>query len=249
MNQPILKPLFLAVPIGYVVLPIHLAVKKHATSRLSLFGTTILSLIVVALLAAGIQATISTLASEMPALNSKASDMRDEFQKYSAEHFPQTAKAVNQIVLPEGESPVRDITGRLIAAAADTLSTAAVVGLYLIFLLLEASRFPDRVRRAFSEKRSGRILETIQRINLAIAHYLTAKVKAGLLLAVPVFIILVVFRAVRHHLGVLTFCNFVPYLGSVIGCSVPVLFALVNFGFGWSSSRCDRDARDPRHFG
>ena len=33
---PILKPLFLAVLIGYVILPIHLAVKKRVPGRLSL---------------------------------------------------------------------------------------------------------------------------------------------------------------------------------------------------------------------
>jgi AI-2 transport protein TqsA len=34
--------------------------------------------------------------------------------------------------------------------------------------------------------------------------------------------------------AVLTFfCNFIPYIGSVVGYTVPTLFALVNFGFGW----------------
>ena len=29
------------------------------------------------------------------------------------------------------------------------------------------------------------------------------------------------------------FCNFIPYLGSVVGYSVPALFVLIQFGYGW----------------
>src|SRR5436190_8188252 len=146
---PILKPLFLAVLIGYVILPIHLAVKKRVPGRLSLAASAILSLIIILLLTIGIQATVQTLASEMPDLQKKSLEMYKDFLDYSAEHFPQTRDAVNQMAFSDGESPVRELTSRLVGAAADTLTTAVVVGLYLLFLLLEAGRFPDRVRRAF----------------------------------------------------------------------------------------------------
>jgi AI-2 transport protein TqsA len=232
---PILKPLFLAVLLGYVILPLHLAVKKRVPGRLSLVASALLSVLVIVLLSAGIQATVATLASETPALNAKAVEMRDEFLRYAGDKFPQTSEAVKDIVFSSGDSPVRDLTGRLVGVAADTLTTAAIVGLYLLFLLLEAGRFPDRVRRAFTQPRAERILETISVINRGIAHYLTAKVKASLILAVPVFIVLFVFRTPFAPIwAVLTFfCNFVPYLGSVVGYSVPTLFVLIQFGFGW----------------
>jgi AI-2 transport protein TqsA len=232
---PILKPLFLAVLIGYVILPIHLAVKKRVPGRLSLVATGALSLLLIVLLTIGIQATVQTLASEMPELQKNSLKMYKDFQDYTETHYPQTREAFNQIAFPEGDSPVKELTGKLVGAAADTLSTAVVVGLYLLFLLLEASRFPERVRRAFAEPRAEHILDTISRINLGIAHYLTAKVKSSLILAFPVFIVLLVFRTPFALVwGVLVFfCNFIPYLGSVVGYSVPTLFALVNFGFGW----------------
>jgi AI-2 transport protein TqsA len=233
---PILRPLFVAVLLGYVILPVHLAVKKHFPGRLALAVVALLSVALLLLLTAGIQATVSTLANEMPALNDKGVEMRDEFLKYAADRFPQTSAAVKNL-LSSDESPVRDVTGRLVGVAADTLTTAVVVGLYLMFLLLEAGRFPDRVRRAFPEPRADRILEAISVINRGIAHYLTAKVKASLILAVPVFVVLFVFQT-RFALvwALLTFfCNFIPYLGSVVGYSVPALFALIQFGPGWEA--------------
>ncbi|HJZ90267.1 MAG TPA: AI-2E family transporter [Gemmataceae bacterium] len=233
---PILKPLLLAVLLGYVILPFHLAVKRRVPGRLALVVSATLSLLVILLLTAGIQATVSTLAAEMPNLNAQALKMRDDFLQYAADRFPQTTQAAKELLSGDGDSSiVREITSRLVGIAADTVTTALVVGLYLLFLLLEAGRFPERVRRAFSEPRAERILESISRINRGVAQYLTAKVIASLILAVPVFVVLVVFGT-RFALvwAVLTFlCNFIPYLGSVIGYSLPVLFALIDFGFGW----------------
>jgi AI-2 transport protein TqsA len=233
---PILKPLFLAILLGYVILPFHLAVKKRVPGRLSLAASAILSVILILLLTLGIQATVGTLAAEMPELNKKAVEMRDEFLKYAAERFPQTTDAVKEVTAGDGTS-VRDLTGWLVSVAADTLTTALVVGLYLMFLLLEAGRFPDRVRRAFSENRAERVMETISGINRGIAHYLTAKVKSSLILAVAVFVVLFVFQTRFAVVWALLtfFCNFIPYLGSVIGYTLPALFALIQFGPGWEA--------------
>jgi AI-2 transport protein TqsA len=231
---PILKPLFLAVLVGYVVLPIHLLVKRYVPGRLSLVASAILSLILILLLTIGIQATIRTLADQLPTLNAKGVQMRDDFLAWADDRFPQTINSVQQMTGTDDTS-ARELPGRLVNVAADTVSTAAVVTLYLFFLLLEVGRFPDRVRRAFSEKRADRIMHTIDGVNRGIADYITAKFKASLILATPVWIVLFGFRTPLSLVwAVLTFfCNFVPYLGSVIGYSVPTLFALVTFGFGW----------------
>jgi AI-2 transport protein TqsA len=232
---PILKPLFLAVLLGYVILPVHLAVKKRVPGRLSLVASGILSLILILLVTVGVQATVRTLALEMPALNDKAIELKDELLKYMDARYPATKRVINEMYFSDSDAPVRDLSARLFAAAANTLSSAAVVALYLLFLLLEAWRFRDRVVRSFDANRAQRIMDTIDGINRGIAHFLTAKVKSSLILAVPVSIVLFVFQTPFALIwGVLTFfCNFVPYLGSIVGYSVPAFFALVHFGFGW----------------
>src|SRR3954447_3582174 len=131
---PILKPLFLAVLLGYVVLPLHLAVKKWVPGRLSLAASAVLSLLLILLLTIGIQATVRILVEELPGLNAEALDLRHQFEKYAAEHYPRTADALQQMAFSDGDSSVREFTSRLVGAAADTATTAAVVGLYLMFL-------------------------------------------------------------------------------------------------------------------
>jgi AI-2 transport protein TqsA len=236
---PILKPLLLAVLLGYVILPFHLAVKRRVPGRLSLVVSAVLSLILIVLLTIGIQATIRALVAEAPTLIDKTEERFEIWQKELKERYPDTWKAMSDLAFPErsGAAPVRELTSWLVGVAADTLTTAAVVGLYLLFLLWEAGRFPDRVRKAFSEPRAERILETIAGVNRGIGHYLTAKVKSSLILAVPVFVVLFVFRVplAVAWAALSFFCNFIPYLGSLVGYTVPTLFVLYTFGPGWET--------------
>src|SRR4029077_19889556 len=99
-----------------------------------------------------------------------------------------------------------------------------------LFLLLEVSRFPQRVRKSFVNNQAGQIMAIVGNINNAIAEYLRVKVKASLFLAVPVILILWIFGVKFAVLwGVLTFlCNFIPYLGSIIAASLPILFAFLD---------------------
>jgi AI-2 transport protein TqsA len=235
----ILKPLCLAVLVGYVVLPIHLWVKRFVPGRLSLAASGGLSLVALVVVTAVIQISVRTLSAEVPELAERTQVEVKEWQAKLSEHYPVTWRIVSGIAFPEkaGQGPVQDFTSRLVAAATDTVATGFVVGLYLLFLLLEAGRFPERVHKAFSEHRADRILRTIQGINRGIGHYLTAKIKSSLLLAVPIFVILFVFQT-RYALiwaSLVFFCNFIPYLGSVIGFSLPALFALYQFELGWET--------------
>ena len=98
--------------------------------------------------------------------------------------------------------------------------------------MLEGSRFPDRVRRAYPPERAEAILDIAGQVSSAIISYLRAKVKASLVLAVPVGLVLWAVGAKFALLwAVLTFlCNFIPYIGSVIAYTLPVGFTFLYFG-------------------
>ena len=119
----------------------------------------------------------------------------------------------------------------LLNVVAVGLPEAFAAGLYLLFLLLESARFPDRVRTAYPQPRAEQILHVFGRINSAIVGYLKAKVKSSLLLALPVGGVLVGFEVRFAFLWVvLTFvCNFIPYIGSVVACALPIGFAFLQF--------------------
>jgi AI-2 transport protein TqsA len=117
----------------------------------------------------------------------------------------------------------------LAAAAADALTEAVLVGIYLVFLLVEAGRVPQRIQSAFSDERPDQILAVVGNINDAMASYLRVKIKASLVLAIPATLVLWAFD-IRFALmwGILTFLlNFIPYLGSIIACGAPLILAFL----------------------
>src|SRR5262249_33203288 len=119
--------------------------------------------------------------------------------------------------------------------AANALMGAVIVGIYLLFLLLEIGRFPRRGRTAFGEERAEKILAIAATINRAIAGYLRVKIKDTVLLAVPVAVVLwacgVKFAVLW---GMLTFvCNFIPYVGSIVAVTVPLAFAFLEAETTW----------------
>ena len=91
------------------------------------------------------------------------------------------------------------------------------------------------MRAAFADEQAESIFATVGSINAAMASYLKVKVKVNLVLAVPVMLILWVCGVKLVILwGALTFfANFVPYLGSVVACALPILFAFLDLDFGW----------------
>lgn len=235
----ILKPLFLAILLGYVILPLHLQVKRRVPGKLSLvasIGITLTTLFITTLV---VQSSVRTLSAEVPHLTVAVRQTIDHVQTEWSTRYPASWKAMSDFVIPARttDGAVREMTARLVSAAADTVSTAAVVGLYLVFLLLEAGRLPDKVRQAFTGPRSEQILLTIHGINEGIAGYLSAKVKSSFVLALPIWIILFVFNTPFSLIWAVLvfFCNFVPYVGSLVGYTLPALFVGYQFGFGWES--------------
>jgi AI-2 transport protein TqsA len=231
---PLLRPLLLAVFLGYVILPLHLrlarTIPRVASVAVLVFGSVGL-LVLLGLL---VQDSVDELEKDLPRLTRRAQDLVTQTRELIEEQFP-------WLIPPPGENAraeelrVRKIQGLAregLQVAAHVLRDGVVVGIYLLFLLLEAGHFPRRVRSAFSDERAEQVLAVTGNINRAIANYIRVKVKASLLLAVPVAGVLWAFGVQFAVLwGVLTFvCNFIPYLGSVVAVSLPLLFAFLQAG-------------------
>ena len=88
------------------------------------------------------------------------------------------------------DSLTSELSQRIVRGAASAFLSvfleSIVVAFYMIFLLQSASRLPDEIRASFSTERAKGILEITQSINRAISEYLVVKVKASLLVGIPV---------------------------------------------------------------
>jgi AI-2 transport protein TqsA len=192
-----------------------------------------------------IQSSVIELTADLPHLEQRAKDIiqggQDWVEKNSPPWLAGWARQ-NWLAGDEGaeklrSDQIRDIALGVANIAGDVLVGAVIVGFYLLFLLLEVSRFPTRVRQSFVGDQGDKIMAVVANINAAIADYLRVKVKASLMLALPVTFILWIFGIKFPVLwGVLTFlCNFIPYIGSVVAITVPILFAFLQVEPLWKA--------------
>jgi AI-2 transport protein TqsA len=236
----LLRPLAFAVFLAYVILPIHLRLRQSVPPLVSVVLMLGGSLGLLFLLVLLIQGSVAQLNAELPELNRRALALTDWVKSYWADHlpwwlanlFPQSDPAESH-----GLNLLRQAVGAVANAAASALTGALVVGFYLLFILLEAAKVPQRIRNGFGEQRASEILQVVGNINEAIASYLRVKVLASAILALPVTIVLWAL-GVKFALlwGVLTFlCNFIPYIGSVVAYTLPVVFGFLQLAPAWQS--------------
>jgi len=234
---PLVRPLFVAVFLAYVLMPYHGRLRKKIGAPASIGVLVTMTALALFALAVTVYVSVLGLSDDRPRLEARAVEMTRKLEDIIGRAAPwasDTAGDGKQSQSKLAEHVTR-ATAPLLALAADALLEACVVALYLLFLLLEGSRFPDRVRRAYPPERAEEILDIAGQVSAAIISYLRAKVKSSLVLAIPVGVVLWVV-GVKFALlwAILTFlCNFIPYIGSVIAYTLPVGFAFLFYGLRW----------------
>jgi AI-2 transport protein TqsA len=234
---PILRPLLLAVFLAYVVLPVRLFVQGHARRGVGHLALLAGVGIVLAGLTVLTYANLVDLSGELPRLHERTKEILTQASNYARERVPQLADALVGTAKAEelGSSRIQSGLQSLMDVTAGVLIEAVQVAFYLLLILFEAGRLMQRTRDAVASDRADRVLTMVASINVAIASYLKVKVKVNVILAVPVMVVLWA-CGVKFVLlwGVLTFfANFVPYLGSLVACALPMLFAFLDLDFGW----------------
>lgn len=233
--SPVLRPLMTAAFLAYVLVPYHSRLRHHVGTPASLGIIAGLTAAVLVVLAFVTYASVLALSDDLPELQKRAGELTVRAERELSDRAPWA--------LPSDGKPTRErvneqlgrVVRPLLNAAADVALEGCVVALYLLFLLLEGARLPDRVRRAYEPDRADEILQIAGQVNAAVISYLKAKVKSSLVLAAPVGLALwgvgVKFALLW---AVLTFlCNFIPYIGAVVAYALPVGFAFLWFGPTW----------------
>lgn len=108
--------------------------------------------------------------------------------------------------------------------------------LFWIFMILGKSKFEQRISFAFKAK--GEIVgEILNKINSQLQSYLVIKTIISIITATTVTLILWAYGIdFPIGWGILTFLfNFIPNIGSILISIFPILIALIEYGFGFTS--------------
>ena len=234
----LLRPLLLAILLCYVILPLHKRIHQGRSEikTIAIMAGSVLA--IGTILSIVVYGSVIQFNDELPRLTKKSDEWGSRLKAWSDDSLPPILnRSVNDAVRAEakGAQQLSNAGKSLLTFVADVMIEAAIVGLYVLFLLIEARRLSKRVENGFSSEQSKRIAETMQKINSSIANYLKAKVRASLILAVPATLILITFGVKFAVIwGLLTFfCNFIPYVGTAIGCGAPLIFGFLDLPMGW----------------
>src|SRR4051812_17770686 len=127
--------------------------------------------------------SIVDLNADLPPLIDRARGIVTGVRAYGRAHLPpglvDSSPKAGEAEL-QGWDAVRSSMRLLASGAAGMLTEAFVVGVYLVFLLLEVRRFPRRIRTGFDPERAEAVLGVVARINAATTSYLRAKAVTAL---------------------------------------------------------------------
>jgi predicted PurR-regulated permease PerM len=127
-------------------------------------------------------------------------------------------------------SAVMRVVGNTITGLGGLLTNGFLITLTIIFLLLEASSFPDKLRYAFGKPAEE--FKGLQSFTSDVRRYIAIKaiISLGTGMIVAIFLAIV---GLDYPLlwGLLAFLlNFIPNIGSILAAIPPILLALVQTG-------------------
>jgi len=128
---------------------------------------------------------------------------------------------------------VQKLAGSTLRWVAAMLASLSVVGLYVVFLMIERSNADSKLARLSPDpEQNARIRRVLADINGRIGAYLALKTLLSVLLGFATWLILKFFGVELAVFWALMvgLLNYVPYVGTVLGVAFPVLFALLQFG-------------------
>jgi predicted PurR-regulated permease PerM len=232
----ILQPLFIAVLLVYLIVPIH-----QRLVRWRVPSAVAYLLIVVAILGLfwGIGEMVYRNFAELGDERLSMYEQRlDSLVRKVLHGLPFAIPDVdnwhvrNLVTFDIGpDSRIRSVFRSAVGNFLQFLTATFVVLIYLIFLLADRAGLPRRVARAFGEERAKEILAVVEAINRSVHDYIGLKTFVSAIQGLLSFAVLAAFGVEFAVMwGVLIFLfNFIPYLGSLVAVSLPILLSFLQY--------------------
>jgi predicted PurR-regulated permease PerM len=137
----VLRPLLLAVFLGYIILPLHSRLSPRLPGLVTFAFLTSVALIVLFVLSLLVYASTLELGKELPALTGQARRMLREVLAYTERNAPWLADAVRQAtdIEESGANAFRSVVGSVVGVTTNVVIEALEVIFYLIFLIFEVA--------------------------------------------------------------------------------------------------------------
>lgn len=227
---PLLGPLLLAIFLAVVAAPPFMAMRQRGVpTGVALLVVVGVMVVMVVILTALVNLTVRNYADLLvqyqPALRSRTAEL---FAWLEAHGIATSGAARDYFNL---EWAIRNL-GAVVTKLGDLIATAFIVLVITIFMLLEATALPAKVRQ-MTDFGDG-VYGTLRQIGLDLRRYMVLKTMTSLLTGALVIALLLALGVdFALTLGLLAFVlNFVPVVGALVASAPGIVLALLEFGFG-----------------
>jgi AI-2 transport protein TqsA len=235
--REILQPLFVALFINFLMQPIHRWLVQFRIPSIVAYGIIV---VLVALVFCGVGwlmfENFSAAADEVKLLKyEKRLDtmVRDAFDRIPFE-VPKPQPGFLRQIQVSPDNLLRGTTAAL-GGFRDSTAWAFTVFFFLLFTIAERVSIPRRMSLAFGDKQGESVMGVIESISQAIGQYVAVKTLVSAMAGILSWIVLASFDVdLAATWGILIFLlNFIPYLGSLIACSLPIVLSILQFDEVW----------------
>lgn len=126
-----------------------------------------------------------------------------------------------------------EILSRIFSTLTNLFGDASMVLIYLIFLLLEESTFPRKLKAMYPDsEKHEKMKKMVSKVDRSVSNYVALKTLVSLLTGVLSYLALLFIGvdAPVFWAFLIFILNFIPTIGSLIATLFPTIFALLQFG-------------------
>ncbi|CCH57075.1 UPF0118 membrane protein [Fibrisoma limi BUZ 3] len=233
-GRPFLVPLFFAVILSMLFLPVSYRLERWGVGRLS---ATLLSILLLLVLIAGfcgvIYAQAVTFANDWPQIKPKLQDFLQQAQEWVHQRFGLTAQeqisSLKSQVSKLSSSSGQTITA-VVGALGGLITSFVLVVLYMFFLMWKREKFRDFFLKLAAPENRSDMRDSLDKITQVSAQYLIGRLISMLFLAVFYAIglsILGLQNAVLVSI-IAVIPTLIPYIGAFVGATFPLGMAFLN---------------------
>ncbi|WP_051568309.1 AI-2E family transporter [Crocinitomix catalasitica] len=233
IGQNIIVPLILAFLFWFLIKELRnfakriKFIKNRVPSWLLNSATVIVLYFIIAFVSHFLIINIQELSSNMDSYQSNLNLFNQQF----SDRFGYDLMSQSQGAL--GDFDFTKILGAIINSFTDILGNIFMIGLYLLFMLLEETVFEQKMQAVFANVSNKReIRSAITKIDTAVGDYIVLKTIVSLITGTLSFIGLRIIGvdSPLFWAFLIFVLNFIPTIGSLIGTIFPAIIAVLQFG-------------------
>lgn len=225
----IVIPFLLAVFLAIINTPALFWMKKKGIS--TFFAILLISLVILAiglLVGSLLAASIADFTQALPEYAKRLEENTNVLMNWLAEKGLEVQGPLEQLIKPDASAVVKFVR-ELLTQLGSLLKNGFLIYLMMVFMLMEASGLPSKIREALNSEET---FENLSQIANNVKRYLALKTALSLVTGLLVMGVLIVLKVSYPVVwGLIAFLlNFVPNIGSIIAAVPAVLLALVQHG-------------------